>query len=104
MVDADRPSEYYYLVIQGGIDSRKEAEHIKGFLYSKGVDATIHLGRQGKYIVKDLRGFKDPNSPEVRDYVDNTILPLGKAYMKDGDGNRDFGQRRDAPPWMIYER
>lgn len=103
--DAHRPSGYYYLVIQGGIDSRKEAEHIKGFLYSMGVDATIHRPREGgTYIVKHLRGFKDPNSPEVRDYVDNTILPLGKAYMKDGGGNRDFGQRRDAPPWMIYEK
>lgn len=103
--DADRPSGYYYLVVQGGIDSRKEAEHIKRFLYSKGVDATIHrMGVQGTYIVKDLRGFKDPDSPEVRDYVDNTVLPLGQAYMKDGGGNRDFGQRRDAPPWMIYEK
>ena len=102
--DAYRPSGYYYLVIQGGIDSRKEAEHIKGFLYSKGIDATIHRPRAGgPYMVKDLRGFKDPNSPEVRDYVDNTILPMGKAYMREGGGNRDFRQRRDAPPWMIYE-
>ena len=102
--DAHRPSGYYYLVIQGGIESRKEAEHIKSFLYGKGVDSTIHrMGVRGTYIVKDLRGFKDPNSPEVRDYVDNTILLLGKAYMRDGGGNRDFGQRRDAAPWMIYE-
>ena len=103
--DAYRPPDYYYLVIQAGIESRSEAEHVKRFLYENRVDATIHPMRvQGRYMVKDLRGFKDPNGRAVRDHVENTIRPLGRAYVKDGGGKRDFGQAQDIALRMMYQK
>lgn len=106
-IGAKRQKGLHYLVIQGGITSRAEAEDIQRFLYSKGINTTVERMSINKYMVKDLRGFKNLRSPETRAelarYVEQ-IERLGREYQRQG-GRWGFKQSKTAPlPWMEKER
>lgn len=105
--DASREKGFSYLVIQGGIQSLNEAENIKRFLYSQGIDATIHrMTHTGMYMVKDMRGFRNLRSSQTRaamgEYVAQ-IERLGRNYLSQG-GRYDFKQSSGTGPWMITEK
>ena len=106
-ISTKRQKGLYYLVIQGGITSRAEAEDIRRFLYSKGINTTVERMSINKYKVKDLRGFKNLRSPETRAelarYVEQ-IERLGREYLRQG-GRYGFRQSKTAPlPWMEKEK
>lgn len=106
--DAPRQKGYSYLVIQGGIQTLKEAGDIKKFLYDKGVNATIHrMNHTQGYMVKDMKGFPDMRSEQARaarkEHVAQ-IERLGKMYQRQG-GRYDFKQGSGGTePWMITEK
>ncbi|MDY7011452.1 MAG: hypothetical protein SVV80_11990 [Planctomycetota bacterium] len=104
--DAQRQKGYTYLVIQGGIQTLKEAKDIKQFLYDKGINATIHRMRHTQgYMVKDMKGFSEIRSSqtraEIRERV-SQIERLGKLYQRRG-GRYDFKQSSSTVPWMETE-
>ena len=103
--DAPRVKGQYYLVIESLIPSYEEALKVKQFLHGQGVDATIHKAGN-HYMLKDLRGFADVNSPqgraELNDYVDQ-IERLGKENIRQG-GKYAFRQNRERGIYMIPEK
>ena len=104
--DAKRQKGYSYLVIQGGIDTLKEAGNIKQFLYTKGVNATIHRMSIRKYMVKDMRGFRNIRSAQTRADIRNHVAQierLGREYQRLG-GRHGFKQSSSIGPWMETEK
>lgn len=106
-ISTKRQKGLYYLVIQGGITSKAEAEDIRRFLYSKGINTTIERMSINKYKVKDLRGFENLRSPETRAELARYVAQierLGKEYQRQG-GRYRFRQSKTAPlPWMEKEK
>ena len=104
---ATRQKGHSYLVIQGGIQNLKDAADIKRFLYSKGINSTIHrMKHTGTHMVKDMRGFRNVRSAQTRttiaEYVAR-IERLGREYQRQG-GRYDFRQSNSTGPWMVTEK
>jgi len=104
--DAPRPKGYSYLVIQGGVQTPKEARDIKQFLYRKGVKATIHrMTHTGMYMIKDMHGFQNIKSVQTRAAITEYVAQierLGREYCRQ-EGRYNFKQS-SITPWMITER
>lgn len=103
--DAVREKGASYLVIQGGINTRPEAEDIKRFLHSKGVSATLHKGQTNRYLVKDMRPWRDVGSRQTRADLEQYIKrmeQLGSEYLRQG-GDYDFRQNHNSP-WLLQEK
>ncbi|KPK80597.1 MAG: hypothetical protein AMJ81_11770 [Phycisphaerae bacterium SM23_33] len=82
--DYSRPKGLQYLVIQDLVWTRQEAEDIKGFLYSHGINATIErMGRTRTYRIRDTKGFQSDRSEEAKEYKAQ-IERLGKEYRRRG--------------------
>ncbi len=108
MVPNDKPRTkgYSYLVIQGGIDTLKQAWDIKRFLHGKGVSATIHRMSIRKYMVKDMHGFQNIRSAQtiadIAEYVAH-IERLGREYGRQ-KGRYNFKQTSNTGIWMETEK
>ncbi len=106
--DAPRQKGCSYLVIQGGVQTLKEAGDIKKFLYDKGINATVHrMNHTQGYMVRDMKGFQDMRSEQTRAAVKEHVTQierLGKMYQRQG-GRYDFKQGGGGTePWMITEK
>ena len=103
--DAKRQKGYSYLVIQGGVQTPKEARDIKWFLYKKGINATVHRSTEtGLYKVKDMKGFRDIRSAQTRAEIRAHVAQierLGRKYKS--VGRYDFKQSNSTVPWMETE-
>jgi len=83
-----REKGLWYLVIQVGILKAEHARDIQQFLRQapNGIETTVHRSKDtGKWMVRDLRGFKDKNSPEAIAYK-KRVEQLGEQYF---DPKRD---------------
>lgn len=82
-VETGRTKGHYYLVFKVGLPVRADAEDIKSFLQEKKIYATVYRSRlTGKWLVRDLRGFPDKNSPDAIAYRKKADEQLGKEYFK----------------------
>jgi len=82
-VSPARTKGHYYLVFKVGLPVRADAEDIKSFLQDKKIYATVYRSRlTGKWLVRDLRGFPDKNSPDAVAYQRNAEDKLGNEYFK----------------------
>jgi hypothetical protein len=82
-VATGRTKGHYYLVFKVGLPVRADAEDIKSFLQEKKIYATVYRSRlTGKWLVRDLRGFPDKNSPVAVAYQKNAEDKLGNEYFK----------------------